>query len=40
VDCTLHRAFDVCKDPFAALEAAKALKVYDMENENLMPKSA
>ena len=25
VVCTLHRAFDVCKDPFAALEAAKAL---------------
>ena len=25
VDCTLHRAFDVCRDPFAALEAAKAL---------------
>ena len=25
VDCTLHRAFDVCCDPFAALEAAKAL---------------
>ena len=23
--CTLHRAFDVCADPFAALEAAKAL---------------
>ena len=22
--CTLHRAFDVCKDPFAALEAAKS----------------
>ena len=22
VDCTLHRAFDVCRDPFAALEAA------------------
>ena len=25
VDCTLHRAFDVCRDPFAALEAAKQL---------------
>lgn len=25
VDCTLHRAFDVCRDPFAALSAAKAL---------------
>lgn len=25
VDCTLHRAFDVCCDPFAALEAAKQL---------------
>lgn len=25
VDCTLHRAFDVCCDPFAALEAARAL---------------
>ena len=25
VDCTLHRAFDVCRDPFAALEASKAL---------------
>ena len=25
VDCTLHRAFDVCRDPFAALDAAKAL---------------
>ena len=25
VACTLHRAFDVCRDPFAALEAAKAL---------------
>ena len=25
VGCTLHRAFDVCRDPFAALEAAKAL---------------
>ncbi len=25
VACTLHRAFDVCKEPFAALEAAKAL---------------
>ena len=25
VVCTLHRAFDVCRDPFAALEAAKAL---------------
>ena len=25
VACTLHRAFDVCKDPFAALEAAKEL---------------
>lgn len=25
VDCTLHRVFDVCRDPFAALEAAKAL---------------
>ena len=25
VDCTLHRAIDVCRDPFAALEAAKAL---------------
>ena len=25
--CTLHRAFDVCKDPFAALEAAKALNL-------------
>ena len=24
-DCTLHRAFDVCCDPFAALEAAKQL---------------
>ena len=24
---TLHRAFDVCKDPFAALEAAKALNL-------------
>ena len=24
VDCTLHRAFDVCCDPFAALEAAGA----------------
>ena len=23
--CTLHRAFDVCADPFAALEAAKEL---------------
>ena len=27
VICTLHRAFDVCKDPFAALEAAKALNL-------------
>ena len=27
VVCTLHRAFDVCKDPFAALEAAKALNL-------------
>ena len=25
VDCTLHRAFDVCRDPFAALDAAKEL---------------
>ena len=25
VACTLHRAFDVCRDPFAALEAAKEL---------------
>lgn len=25
MDCTLHRAFDVCCDPFAALEAAKQL---------------
>ena len=25
VACTLHRAFDVCRDPFAALEAAKKL---------------
>lgn len=25
VACTLHRAFDVCRDPFAALENAKAL---------------
>ena len=25
VDCTLHRAFDVCRDPFAALEASMAL---------------
>lgn len=25
VACTLHRAFDVCRDPFAALEAAKNL---------------
>ena len=25
VALTLHRAFDVCRDPFAALEAAKAL---------------
>ena len=25
VDCTLHRAFDVCRDPFAALDASKAL---------------
>ena len=25
VDCTLHRAFDVCRAPFAALDAAKAL---------------
>ena len=25
--CTLHRAFDVCKKPFAALEAAKALSL-------------
>ena len=25
VDCTLHRAFDVCCGPFAALEAAKQL---------------
>ena len=25
VDCTLHRAFDVCCAPFAALEAAKQL---------------
>ena len=25
VACTLHRAFDVCRDPFAALEAARAL---------------
>ena len=25
VDCTLHRAFDVCCDPLAALEAAKQL---------------
>ena len=25
VDCTLHRAFDVCCDPFAALETAKQL---------------
>ena len=25
VDCTLHRAFDVCCDPFAALEASKQL---------------
>ena len=25
VACTLHRAFDVCRDPFAALEEAKAL---------------
>lgn len=27
VVCTLHRAFDVCKDPFAVLEAAKALNL-------------
>ena len=27
VVCTLHRAFDVCKDPFAALKAAKALNL-------------
>ena len=27
VVCTLHRAFDVCKDPFAAMEAAKALNL-------------
>lgn len=27
VDCTLHRAFDVCCDPFAALEAAKQLEL-------------
>ena len=27
VDCTLHRAFDVCRDPFAALEAAKELQL-------------
>ena len=25
VACTLHRAFDVCADPFAALEAARSL---------------
>ena len=25
VDCTLHRAFDVCRDPFAALDTACAL---------------
>ena len=25
LDCTLHRAFDVCRDPFATLEAAKTL---------------
>ena len=25
VACTLHRAFDVCRDPFAALDAAKEL---------------
>ena len=25
VACTLHRAFDVCRDPFAALAAAKEL---------------
>lgn len=25
VDCTLHRAFDVCRDPFAALDAARSL---------------
>ena len=25
VACTLHRAFDVCRDPFAALEAARTL---------------
>ena len=25
VDCTLHRAFDVCRDPFAALDAARQL---------------
>ena len=25
--CTLHRAFDVCRDPFAALEAAKELQL-------------
>ena len=25
VDCTLHRAFDVCRDPFAALDASMAL---------------
>ena len=27
VVCTLHRAFDVCKAPFAAMEAAKALNL-------------
>ena len=26
VACTLHRAFDVCRDPFAALAAAKELR--------------
>ena len=25
--CTLHRAFDVCRNPFAALEAAKELQL-------------
>ena len=25
VDCTLHRAFDVCCDPFAALETARSM---------------
>ena len=25
VDCTLHRAFDLCRDPFAALDTARAL---------------